>query len=172
MKELTAFYGIMTQINFTLLGLWWVTVQDRPHLRGPGRGRAAYVVSLQFLVPGTAALVSQVAPEASVLWRAAFVIAGIAGAAGILSGAPRIARAGGRTAARLLLFLATPLYAFIAVVALIPVGRGEGAGLTGPQWEGVLFCLLVLVGAQTAWTAAMAPAEPAPSATAPAGRGR
>ena len=162
MRELTTFYGIMAQINFTLLGLWWVTVQDRPHLRGPGRGRAAYVVSLQFLVPGTAALVSQVAPEASVLWRTAFVIAGVAGAAGILSGAPGIARAGGRTAARLLLWVATPLYAFIVVVAVLPLGSAPGAGLTGPQWEGVLFCLLVLVGAQTAWTAAMAPAEASP----------
>jgi hypothetical protein len=162
MKELTAFYGIMAQINFTLLGLWWVTVQDRPHLRSPGRGRAAYVVSLQFLVPGTAALVSQVAPEASALWRTAFVIAGVAGAAGILSSAPGIARAGARTAARLLTWVATPLYGFIVVVAVIPLGSAPRAGLTGPQWEGVLFCLLVLVGAQTAWTAAMAPAEPAP----------
>jgi hypothetical protein len=159
MKELTAFYGIMAGINFTLLGLWWVTVQDRPHLRDPGRGATAYAVSLQFLVPGTAALASQVAPEASAVWRTAFVIAGVAGAAGILSTAPWIARSGGRTTARLLVWVATPLYAFIVVLAVLPLASAPGSGLSGPQWEGVLFCLLVLVGAQTAWTAAMAPAE-------------
>jgi hypothetical protein len=143
MKELTAFYGIMAGINFTLLGLWWVTVQDRPHLRRPG-----YVVSLQFLVPGTAALLSQVAPQTPALWRTAFVIAGIAGATGILL------TGRGRTA-RLLLWAGTPLYGLIVVVAALP----RLGGLTGPQWEGVLFCLLVLVGAQTAWATAMAPAE-------------
>jgi len=63
MKELTALYGILAGIDFTLLGLWWVAVQDRPHLRGAGGGRAAFVISQQFLVPGTAALVSQVEPE-------------------------------------------------------------------------------------------------------------
>ncbi|WP_250007508.1 hypothetical protein [Actinoplanes sp. M2I2] len=162
MKELTAFYGILAGINFTLLGLWWVTVQERPHLRstGAGSGRAAYIISLQFLVPGAAALVSQVAPEATAVWRTAFVIAGVAGAVGILSSAPGIARSGGRTAARLLVRVATPVYGLIVVVAVLPqLGRAPGAGLTGPQWEGILFCLLVLVGAQTAWTAAMAPSE-------------
>jgi len=83
------------------------------------------------------------------------VIAGIAGAAGILRIAPAIGRP-----ARMLLWAGVPLYALIAVVAALPqLGHAAGAGLTGPQCEGILFCLLVLVGTHTAWTAAMAPTD-------------
>ncbi|MCM4084327.1 hypothetical protein [Paractinoplanes hotanensis] len=162
MKELTAFYGIVAGVNFTLLGLWWVTVQERPHLRGPetGNGRTAYIISLQFVVPGTAALVSQVAPQTPTLWRVAFVIAGLAGGAGILMLAPNMGTPGHRVASRLLLYVGAPLYGLVAFAAAYPqLGAGSTASLNGPQWEGVLFCLLVLLGAQTAWTTAMSPAE-------------
>jgi uncharacterized membrane protein YuzA (DUF378 family) len=166
MKELTAFYGILAGINFTLLGLWWVTVQERAHLRGreTGNGRGAYLISLQFIVPGTAALVSQIAPQTPALWRIAFVIAGLAGAAGIVMMAPSM---GSPTASRLLLYAGTPLYALVTLAAAYPPPRGGGsASLTAPQWEGVLFCLLVLLGVQTAWTTAMSPAPTQPEAKA------
>lgn len=162
MTDLSDFYETIAGINFTLLGLWWVAVQDRPHLRTKSdqAGGMAYVVSLQFLIPGTAALLSQVAPEVPVLWRAAFTTAGVLGVAGIVLIAPRLMS---RTAARLLLAVGVPLYALVAVMAAVPaLERAIGSSLSGAQWEGVLFCLVVLLGAQTAWTAAMSPAPVAP----------
>jgi hypothetical protein len=76
-QDLTAFYGIISGVNFTLLGLWWVAVQELKHLRQTGAGRMAYIVSLQFLLPGTAALLSQVAPKVTGLWRGSFTLAGV-----------------------------------------------------------------------------------------------
>jgi hypothetical protein len=158
MKDLSDFYSTIAGIDFTLLGLWWVAVQELRHLRAPNgkAGAMAYVVSLQFLVPGTAALMSQVAPEVAFLWRLAFTTAGVLGAAAIILLAPRLLNGGSSTAGRSLVAVGGPLYALVAVVAAVPqVENAIGTSLNGAQWEGLLFCLLVLVSAHTAWTAAM-----------------
>ena len=160
MKDLSGFYSVVAGINFTLLGLWWVAVQERPDLRSrrARTSRMAYVVSLQFVLPGTAALLSQVAPTVPIVWRASFVAAGIAGGAGILLLAPALGRAQARTAARWLLVLGVPLYVLVVIVASVPqLSYQVDNQLNGAQLEAVLFCLLLLLGAQTAWTAAMAP---------------
>jgi hypothetical protein len=155
-QDLTAFYGIISGVNFTLLGLWWVAVQELKHLRQSGSGRMAYIVSLQFVVPGTAALLSQVAPKVSGLWRGSFTLAGILGALGIILLAPRLVEAGSRRVSRLLLVFGIPLYALIAVVAAVPsIDTAVAKSINGAQLEGVLFCLLVLLSTQTAWGAAM-----------------
>jgi hypothetical protein len=62
--NLGAFFGVVSTVDFALLGLWWVTVQARPDLRrnGSSAARMAYVVSLQFIVPGTAGLLAQADP--------------------------------------------------------------------------------------------------------------
>src|SRR5688500_1784198 len=61
----TAFYGVVTTINFTLLGLWWLAAKDRVDLfgRSAATRRTAYLVSLQFAIPATVSLLAQVAPE-------------------------------------------------------------------------------------------------------------
>ena len=82
----TAFYGVVSGINFTLLGLWWVAVKDRVDLvKGTASFRQmAYLVSLQFVVPATVSLFAQVAPELPDVWRVAFSVAGLVGLAGTL----------------------------------------------------------------------------------------
>ncbi|MEU4532101.1 hypothetical protein AB0F49_28105 [Micromonospora ureilytica] len=164
MKDLTAFYAVVSGVCFTLLGLWWVAVQEIADLRRSelGASQMAYLVSLQFALPGTAALLSQVAPAVPMLWRSAFVIGGVAGAVGILFMAPLLRGSGRHRALSLLRWIGVPLYLLIVVVAAAPgIGAAPGGtGLTRAQIEGVLFCVLVLLGVQTAWTAAMSP-EPA-----------
>ena len=58
----------------------------------------------------------------------------------------------------MLLVVGVPIHALVAIVAVLPDLRTIfGTDLNSLQGEAVLFCLLVLLGAQTAWTAAMAP---------------
>jgi hypothetical protein len=158
--DISAFYAVVAGINFTLLGLWWVAVQERAELRRSGArtGQMAYVVSLQFLLPGTVALLSQVAPNVPLLWRSAFVLGGAAGVAGIVLLVPILLRTHLRTAAMLLLGVGAPIHALVVIIALLPdLGAVVGSQLNSLQVEAILFCLLVLIGAQTAWTAAMSP---------------
>jgi hypothetical protein len=138
--DISAFYGIVAGINFTLLGLWWVAVQERADLRRPesGTGQMAYVVSL--------------------LWRAPFVLGGAAGIAGIGLLVPVLLRTHLRTAAGLLLGVGLPLHALVVIVALLPdLASTTNSEVSNLQVEGILFALLVLLGAHTAWTAAMSP---------------
>lgn len=158
--DISAFYAVVAGINFTLLGLWWVAVLERPDLRRTGSqtGQMAYAVSLQFLIPGTASLLSQVAPNVGWLWRTAFVLGGAAGVVGIARLVPILLRTHLRTAARLLVVAGIPIHSLVAIVAMLPDLRSAlGIQLSSLQVEAVLFCLLVLVGAQTAWIAAMSP---------------
>ncbi|BCB74728.1 hypothetical protein GCM10022251_77010 [Phytohabitans flavus] len=167
--DVAEFYAVVSGINFTLLGLWWVAVQERPQLRDTktGTDRLAYAVSLQFLLPGTAALFALVAVDAPFLWQAAFLLAGVAGSAGILLLAPALRRAGVRVVRLLLYLVGLPLYLLVALTAILPFELGN---LSGLHLEAMLFGLLILVGTQTAWTAAMfVPEEPpAPSGDVPA----
>jgi hypothetical protein len=165
--DINAFFGVVSGIDFTLLGLWWVAVQDRHDLRrrASHHGRMAYAVSLQFIVPGTAGLLGQVAPQVPMVWQIAYALAGASGAVAALMLAPTLAGAGSSRVAALLRWCVAPLYALITVVAVDPkLVTGLGSKLTGLQVEGIFFCLLVFIGAQTAWAAAMSPEPPADEA--------
>jgi hypothetical protein len=164
--DLDAFYSVVSGINFTLLGLWWVAIKERGDIgaRDTGNRRMAYIVSLQFLIPGTISLLSQVAPDKPLIWRLSFTIAGLAGAAGILLLTPSFERATGQaTVAALLRWAVVPLYLVVALVAAVPpVGAIFDGHLTPLQVEAILLCLLVFLGVQAAWVVAMAPKADAP----------
>jgi hypothetical protein len=157
--DVAAFYAVVAGVNFTLLGLWWVAVHERVDLRDRASRRMAYIVALQFMVPGTASLVSQVAPEVTSIWRVTFALAGLAGVAGVLQVVPVLRQATARASATMLLIVGLPLYLAVALVAAIP-GLHEAVSnkITGLQTEAILFSVLVLLSVQVAWTVAMAPA--------------
>jgi hypothetical protein len=159
--DLSAFYAVVSAINFTLLGLWWVAVRERAEIGVDSRAgrRMAYLVSLQFVIPGTVSLLSQVAPTVPALWRVSFTVAGLAGAVGaFLLGTAIGAVPGQGLVGNLLSFLASPLYVIVALVAAIPsLTQGRGLALTPLQIEGILLCLLVFLGVHAAWVVAMAP---------------
>jgi hypothetical protein len=156
--DIAAFYAVVAGVNFTLLGLWWVAVHERVDLRDKAARRLAYVVALQFMVPGTTALISQVAPTVTAIWRITFTLAGLLGAIGVLQVVPVLRQATARTAATLMLAAGVPLYLIVAVVAAVPgVHKAVSDQLTGLQTEAILFSLLVLLSVQVAWTVAMSP---------------
>ncbi|MGH6657369.1 MAG: hypothetical protein ACRDVE_19470 [Actinocrinis sp.] len=157
--DLSAFFGVVSTVDFALLGLWWVTVQSRPDLRRreAEAGRMAYLVSLQFVVPGTAALLAQVAPDVSAVWRISFALAGITGVLAIALFIPTLRAAGSPSVANVLAFGAIPLYlALIAVSATAWLFQAN-AQLKPLQVEGIFFCVITLLGAQVAWAVAMSP---------------
>jgi len=156
----SAFYGVVSAINFTLLGLWWVAVKDRAGFEGDHglSHRTAYLVSLQFVVPGTVSLLAQVAPDVPAVWRAAFAIAGVVGAVGIALLSDEIRRTSDlRLAPILFRTFGVPLYALVVLVALVPLPSSLDIGLTPIQIEALLLTLLVFLGVQEAWVVSMTP---------------
>jgi cytochrome bd-type quinol oxidase subunit 2 len=166
--DLSAFFGVVSTVEFALLGLWWVTVQTREDLRrreAQGLGMA-YLVSLQFVVPGTASLLAQVAPDLQAVWRVSFAIGGVAGFAAIIALRPVLVASGESGVAKILTFGALPLYTVITVIAVLPNLFGSlNMRLDELQVEAILFCLTIFLSAQTAWAAAMAPERERPVPT-------
>ncbi|GIG02195.1 hypothetical protein [Catellatospora citrea] len=160
--DLDPFYAAVAAINFTLLGLWLVVVTDRKELsrHDAASRRMAYLVSLQFAIPGTLSLLAQVAPTVVLLWRTAFTLAGIAGGVGAILLARQIHRqTGSQGIANLLRYVAVPAYTLVTLIAVLPPSavKSLGIALTPLQLEAVLLSILVFLGAQEAWAVAMAP---------------
>lgn len=166
--DLSAFFGVVSTVEFALLGLWWVAVQARADLRRREAGGLgmAYLVSLQFVVPGTASLLAQVAPGLAVVWRVSFAVAGLCGLAAIVILLPMRAGNGRTRMARAFNWGAAPLYVVVTVIAAVPsVLNPFSSRLNALQVEAALFCLMIFLSSQTAWMTAMAPDEEAmPSA--------
>jgi hypothetical protein len=146
--EITDFYREFASVSFTLLGLWWVVVQLR-YKSGEGsrrRRRHAYGVTLFFLLPGLASMVSSINGGIAGLWRLAF---GICAAAGVVE-AVLYLRAGGHPtipAAGLRLF-GLVLYVLMGALAIRPqLAVDLDVGLAPREVEAVLLALLLVVGA-------------------------
>lgn len=166
--DLSAFFGVVSTVDFALLGLWWVTVQARPDLRRRERetGRMAYLVSLQFVVPGTSALVAQVDPDLAAVWRIAFGVAGATGVLAIAMFVPTLISTGSRSVAIVLCLVALPLYTALTAVAAT-AGFFENAQIKPLQVEAILFCVITLLSTELAWAVAMS-AEPRQEPARPA----
>jgi len=158
--DVNAFYGVLAGLSFTLLGLWWVACQSRMAwlVDRVGRGMA-YVVSLHFALPGAMSLMSLVAPDQPALWRVTFATAGVAGLVGTgLVVATMRRHSADLGLARVLQWVALPLYALVSVVAITP-GIVDGTGLTPLQVEGISLVILLLLGTQSAWLVTFASAD-------------
>lgn len=159
--DLGAFYGILSGLSFTLLGLWWLACQAREAWLADRSGRLmAYLVSLHFVLPGAMSLLSLVAPDVPAIWRATFTTAGALGilATLLIVGALRRHAAVQTGSVRLLQWVALPLYAAVTVVAAVP-GVVGGIGLAPIQVEAILLIVLVLLGTQSAWLLTFARAD-------------
>ena len=159
----SAFYGVVSAINFTLLGLWWIAVKDWVDAVGgtASARRTAYLVSLQFVIPGTVSLLAQVAPDIVIVWRSAFAVAGAIGAVGVLMLSAELRRiSDARIAPALFVVFGVPLYLAVAVVAAVPaLSASFPAGFTPIQVEALLVTMLVFLGTQEAWVVRL-PATP------------
>jgi hypothetical protein len=78
------FYQALAGICFTLLGLWFAVLSlAHEAWREPSRHRSTLHIALHFLLPGVASLAALLSGDAAggLVWRVAFVLVGIAGAA-------------------------------------------------------------------------------------------
>ena len=160
----SAFYGVVAAANLTLLGLWWVAVKDRTNLVGhkdAASRRAAYLVSLQFAIPATVALLAQVNPEERAIWRIAFGTAGVVGAIGVAMLAQQIwTGTVARFAPIVFGLVGVPIYLLVVAVAFAPtIVADVGLALTPIEVEGMLFSALLFLGVQEAWVVSMTPTE-------------
>jgi hypothetical protein len=165
--DVGVFYGIMAGLSFTLLGLWWVACQARREWLDERTGRGmAYVVSLHFVLPGAMSLLSLIAPDVPAMWRITFATAGALGLLGTAFTIATMRRHAGSDVGvlRVLQWVATPLYAGVTVVAVMPQLVG-GIGLAPIQVEAVLLVVLVLLGTQTAWLVTFAREDEGPRAS-------
>jgi hypothetical protein len=166
------FYATVGGVAFTLHGLWWVVVQSKrewQQLRS--RRLLAYVISLHFLLPGMMSLLSIVAPDVPILWRAVFTTAGCLGIAGVLlllralreeHDCPAIMRA--------MQWLVLPIYVAITILALFPTSLEPlGLQLKPIQVEAIIVSFVLLFGVQSAWILMV---EPVRTPTGREGAGR
>lgn len=150
----SAFYGIVSAVNFTLLGLWWVAVKDRPKVTGT---RTAYLVGLNFAVLATVSLFAQVAPEFPIVWRLTFGAAGVIGLIAIVLLA-RDLRAVAPVAAITIGIAGIVLYAGMLAVAVL-ADVLKSAGVAPIQAEAFLVCGIAFLGVQVAWVVGMSRAS-------------
>ncbi len=161
-----AFYGVISAINFTLLGLWWVAVKDRTDVVSEtASGRlTAYLVSLQFVILGTVSLLAQIAPDAPLLWRTSFAVAGIVGGVGIVKLSRELRMTtDAQLAPTLFLAFGLPIYIAVVAVAVLPMRELLPPDIAPIQVEAFLVSLLVFLGVQEAWIVSMTPPKKQPT---------
>lgn len=159
----SSFYAVVTTVNFTLLGLWWLAVKDRDDLigRNAASRRTAYLVSLQFVIPATVSMLAQVAPDQPTVWRISFSLAGVFGVVGITMLAQEIRiSTEARVAPVLFAVLGVPLYILVVVVAWVPTLVADvGLALKPIEVEALIISVIVFLGVQEAWVVSMTPAR-------------
>jgi drug/metabolite transporter superfamily protein YnfA len=158
--SIDTFYAVVGGIGFTLHGLWWVVVHDRPEWsRNRSRRLLAYVVGLHLLIPAMTSVLSLIAPDEPFVWRASFVTAGLVGILGVVlvlrairedMDAPGLAKA--------VQYIVLPVYAVITILALDPTLPARlGLGLTALQVEAIVVAILIFFGVEAAWVMMVEP---------------
>lgn len=156
------FYETVALAGFALLGLWWVVVADRRRewAQLAYRRRQAFSVSLYFTLTAIMSLVSLNSSGHPAIWRTAFGVAGLLGAAELIfslfyiSSEPRRARR-----IQLLLTLTLPLYLLIVAIAIRPsLAADAGVQLKPLETEAIVVSLLLFLGINYAWLLFMEPA--------------
>lgn len=148
--DLTTFYATVSGVGFTLLGLWWVVADKHPEwFADRASGLMAYVVSLHFMIPAAASLLSLVAPDVPTVWRVVFALLGGSGLLGAILVALHVA---GRRAswAGVAMVVAAPVYVAVVLVALLP-DVTDAVDLTPLQAEALLLAVVLLLGLHAAW---------------------
>ena len=150
---LDSFYGAFSPACFALLGLWLVVVQIRigDWRDNENTKRMAYVISLNFLLPGLMGVLALVDSQDAAFWRASFAILGIGGAVG--SYLVRRVPTGDRLGAAAY-WTAIALYLAVAVLAFF-------GGVDLLRTEAVLLTALIFVNFNIGWLLLFAP-DPKP----------
>jgi hypothetical protein len=153
MVTITGFYQTLSQMSFTLLGVWFAVIQfGNGRWHSPGwRHRANLHIALHFFLPGFLGLgaLLSTGDDGGLIWRIAFVLGALAGLGESLS----FLRQPGRSSAlpRRVLGPADPvLYALMVVAAVLPPRLFV---VTPLQIEGVVTGLILMSGLCYVWLA-------------------
>lgn len=151
------FYATMSSFCFTLVGLWWTVVQFRfdAWMTTPRYRRMVHSIQLAFLIPGGMSLGALLSGEHQLIWRSVFSVASISGM--IATGMAWSLQPGWRWQLEqggMLL-----LYGLIFVVAIAPPEAALSLNLAPLQVAGLLLAVLVVLGANLAWTVMTALSE-------------
>ncbi|MEI7745321.1 MAG: hypothetical protein WCK58_16420, partial [Chloroflexota bacterium] len=114
--------------------------------REAGPRRFAFVVSLQFVLPGLASLASLLA--SGPVWRVVFAAMAVTGSAAAVLGVRALG--GTLVALRALALASLPLYLGAGVIAAVPSSLKD-AGIDPIAVEGLVLVLVLLLGVVLAW---------------------
>jgi hypothetical protein len=168
------FYETVAVAAFALLGLWWVVVAERRRewAKLPYRRRQAFSVSLYFTLTGVMSLVSLNAGGHPEIWRVAFGLCGVLGAAELLLSLVYVAAEPPRARRiQALLTITLPLYLLIAAIAIHPsLAADVGVHLKPLETEAIVVSVLLFLGINYGWLMFMEPAYGSGEGEEPAGR--
>lgn len=145
--NITDFYETVSQVSFTVLGLWLVVAEGMRRREAQAVDWAmAHAVSLQLALLGTTSLLSQIDPESTEVWRYAYGIGGVLTAALVYARAVR----GRSDTASVMGWTAIGLVAVNVATAVVAVTPNAtltelGSSLTALEMEALLVSLLVLL---------------------------
>jgi hypothetical protein len=148
--DLNLFYALFSATCFTLVGLWWTVIQERPGwMHDPDLRRSVGGVYLTFLLPALMGLFAQVGgTETPGVWRISFVVVAAIGAASTLGLLARSRDSGRSLVASRVVTIA--LYVMIAVIGMAPE-LATHVDLKPIEAEALLLILLVVMGHATVW---------------------
>ena len=149
--DTNTFYAVTSAICFTLVGLWWSVVKDKPEwFKDEARKRLADGVYASFLIPALMSLGAQVGGDLRVIWQGVFVIAALGGiiSSGRLIGLRRKENPKGAVSRNS--WVVPVLYGIVLIFAVYP-NMAEVVKMKPLQMEGLMLCLLIYTSHALAW---------------------
>ena len=147
--DTNTFYAITSATCFTLVGLWWSVVKDKPEwMKDEVKKRLAGGVYASFLIPALMSLGAQIGGANPFIWQLVFMIAA---GAGILFSSRLIRLTWTASGAFSRNSWTVPvLYGIVLFFALFP-GLARYIGLEPLQMEALLLCILILIAHAMTW---------------------
>ena len=155
--DISTFYALTSATCFTLVGLWWSVVKDKPDwFMDQAKRRLAGGVYASFLIPGVMSLAAQIGVDSQLIWRSIFIIAALAGFSysSKLIRLTREKNPGGAISRNS--WIVPALYGLMIFFAVFS-GLARYLGLQALQLEALLLCGLILCAHMLAWEFTTAP---------------
>lgn len=149
--DINTFYAVTAATSFTLVGLWWSVVKDKPEwFKDERSSRMASGVYSSFLIPALMSLGAQVGGDSRVIWKGVFIFAALAGIifSTKLIKLTRLTSPNGPFSKN---SWVVPILYFVVLIFAIFPGFAGLLGLQPLQVEGMLLCLLILCGHLMSW---------------------
>ena len=157
--DISTFYALVSATCFTLVGLWWSVVKDKPEwFQDETMKRLAGGVFASFLIPGVMSLAAQIGVDSPFIWRGVFLIASGMGLT-YSSKLIRLTKEANPSGSLSQNSWVVPLlYGFVLFFAIFS-GLARIFGLHPLQLEALLLCGLIICAHVLAWEFMMGSAK-------------